>query len=187
MKHFNCCATARDALPVSLSEHSGEVPSSWTCAIKTVVPRKRVLVADDDDMVRAALADVLESEGYEVNQARDGRETVARVVEDVPDLVLLDLNMPHLDGWAAFTQLDRLSPLVPIIVITARPHQYQEAVRLGVDAFMEKPLNIPVLLGAIKGLADEASERHVTRITNHRFTTRLLKSGYRGNDYPEFY
>jgi len=141
-----------------------------------------VLVADDDASVRAALADVLESEGYEVDQARNGRETVARVVELAPDLVLLDLNMPELDGWAAFRQMDHLSPLVPVIVITARPHQYQQAVRLGVDAFMEKPLSIPVLLSAIKRLVNETPEQHLARITNRGFVTRLLESGFNADE-----
>jgi DNA-binding response OmpR family regulator len=176
MKHLICSAATRFTLPISPNEGSREESSSCTCAIKTAAPRKRVLVADDDERVRAALADVLESEGYEVDQTRDGRETVARVVEDAPDLVLLDLNMPQLDGWAAFTQMDRLSPLVPVIVITARPHQYQEAVRLGVDAFMEKPLNIPVLLSAIKRLVNETPERHMARITDRGFVTRLLEN-----------
>ena len=135
---------------------------------------KRILVADDDAMVRAALAAVLESEGYAVDEAQNGIETVTRAIEHSPDLVLLDLNMPQLDGWRAFVQLDRVTPLVPVIVITARPHQYKEAVRLGVDAFMEKPLNIPVLVRAIKRLVNETPEQRVNRVTSRAFVTRLL-------------
>jgi DNA-binding response OmpR family regulator len=137
---------------------------------------KRILVADDDTMVRGALAAVLESEGYVVNGAQNGIETITRAIEHSPDLVLLDLNMPQLDGWRAFVQLDHVTPLVPVIVITARPHQYKEAVRLGVDAFMEKPLNILVLLRAIKRLVNETPEQHVSRVTSRAFITRLLSS-----------
>jgi DNA-binding response OmpR family regulator len=137
---------------------------------------KGILVADDDAMVRAALAALLESEGYAVDEARNGTETVTRAIERSPDLVLLDLNMPKLDGWRAFVRLDHVTPLVPVIVITARPHQYKEAVRLGVDAFMEKPLNIPVLLRAIKRLVSETPEQHVSRVTSRAFVTRLLSS-----------
>jgi DNA-binding response OmpR family regulator len=89
---------------------------------------------------------------------------------------LLDLNMPHWDGWTAFSQLDRVTPLLPVIVITARPNQYEKAVKLGVDAFMEKPLNIRVLVRAIKRLTREDEERHVRRITNRSFVTQLLSS-----------
>ena len=78
------------------------------------------------------------------------------------------------DGWTAFRQLERVKPLLPVIVITARPNQYPEAVRVGVDAFMEKPLNIPVLVHAIKRLTSENEARHVTRITNREFVTQLL-------------
>jgi CheY-like chemotaxis protein len=137
---------------------------------------KRVLIAEDDSVVRGSLAAVLESEGYVVDEARNGIEAVTHAIEHLPDLVLLDLNMPHWDGWTAFSQLDRVTPLLPIVVITARPNQYEKAVRLGVDAFMEKPLNIPVLVRAIKRLTGEDEKRHVRRITNPAFVTRLLDS-----------
>jgi len=66
--------------------------------------------------------------------------------------------------------------LLPVIVITARPNQYEKAVRLGVDAFMEKPLSFPVLVRAIKRLTSEDESRHVRRITNRAFVTQLLGS-----------
>jgi DNA-binding response OmpR family regulator len=135
---------------------------------------KRVLIADDDALVRGSLAAVLESEGFVVDEAHNGIDTVTRAIEHSPDLVLLDLNMPHWDGWTAFSQLNRVAPLLPVIVITARPNQYEKAARLRVDAFMEKPLNIPILVSAIKRLTNEPQGFHARRITNHAFTTELL-------------
>lgn len=137
---------------------------------------KRVLIADDDALVRGSLAAVLESEGFEVDEAENGVKAVTRAIEHTPDLVLLDLNMPRWDGWTAFSQLDRVTPLLPVIVITARPNQYEKAVQLGVDAFMEKPLNIPILVHAIKRLTSEGEDRHVRRITSAAFVTELLVS-----------
>jgi CheY-like chemotaxis protein len=134
----------------------------------------RILIADDDAPVRGSLAAVLEVEGFEVDQAGDGVEAVLHAVQTPPNLILLDLNMPNMDGWTAFLHLDQVKPIVPVIVITARPYQYQEAVRLGVDAFMEKPLNIPVLLRAIKQLISESEGRHSRRIDDPAFVTRLL-------------
>ncbi len=133
-----------------------------------------ILIADDDSVVRGSLAAVLESEGFLVDEAANGIETVAHAVHNFPDLILLDLNMPKMDGWTAFAKLDRVRPLVPIIVITARPNQYKEAVRLGVDAFMEKPLNIPVLVRAIRRLTNEDENCRMRRITNPAFVTKLL-------------
>src|SRR5262245_51392126 len=135
---------------------------------------KRVLIADDDLVVRRSLAAVLESEGYIVDEARSGIEAVTRAIQNVPDLVLLDLNMPHWDGWTAFSQLDRVAPLLPVIVITARPNQYKKAVELGVDAFMEKPLNIPTLIQAVKRLIAEERRSRARRITKRAIVTELL-------------
>jgi two-component system KDP operon response regulator KdpE len=145
-------------------------------ASAAVANRKRVLIAEDDAVVRDALAAVIESEGYDVDVAADGRQAVAHATAHLPDLVLLDLNMPNVDGWNAFTKLDHMCPLLPVIVITARPHQYKEAVRLGVDAFMEKPLDFPVLLRAIRKFTHEPEKRHTERITNRAFVTRLLNA-----------
>jgi len=135
-----------------------------------------ILIADDDSVVRGSLAAVLESEGFTVIEASDGFEAVNRAVKTLPALVLLDLNMPRWDGWTAFSQLERVAPLFPVIVITARPNQYATAVRLGVDAFMEKPLNISVLVRAIKRLTSEDEKRRERRITNAAFVTKLLSS-----------
>ncbi|MFO1513822.1 MAG: response regulator [Verrucomicrobiota bacterium] len=136
----------------------------------------RILIADDDALVRGSLAAVLESEGFAVDEAQNGIQAVTHALEHKPDLVLLDLNMPHWDGWTAFSQLDRVTPLLPVIVITARPNQYPKAVQLGVDAFMEKPLNIPLLVCAIKHLTAEDEQRHVRRITSRGFVTKLLSA-----------
>ena len=148
-------------------------------------PRNRILIADDDPIARGSLAAVLESENYVVSEARDGIEAVSQALKHLPGLVLLDINMPHWDGWTAFSQLERVTPLLPVIVITARPNQYEKAVRLGVDEFMEKPLNFPLLLGAIKRLTREEGSLRMRRITNPAFVTELLvENGYEAPPPP---
>ena len=148
-------------------------PSPAPCPSEVATNRKRVLIAEDDAVVRAALAAVLESEGYDVDVAADGHQAVLHAAAQPPDLVLLDLNMPCVDGWTASTKLDHVCPLLPVI-IRARPQQYPEAVRLGVDAFMEKPLDFPVLLRAIRKFTHEPEKRHTERITARGFVTRRL-------------
>jgi DNA-binding response OmpR family regulator len=156
-----------------MNDHTTITPMPQT---ETRPAPKRVLIADDDALVRGSLAAVLECEGFVVEEAENGAQAVAAALRRRPDLVLLDLNMPTMDGWMAFSRLDRARPLVPVIVITARPHQYGEAVRLGVDAFMEKPLDIGVLVGAVKRLASEEERRHARRVTSNNFITQLLES-----------
>ena len=135
---------------------------------------KRILLADDDPGVRQMLGRVLESEHYEVVLAKNGHEAAARFLADPPDLVLLDLNMPDRDGWAAFRVMNVSDPMLPVIVITARPNQYARAVELGVDALMEKPLDLPVLLGAIRRYTNESERERTQRLINPEFKTAFL-------------
>jgi CheY-like chemotaxis protein len=135
---------------------------------------KRILLADDDPAVRQMLGRVLQSEQYEVSYARTGSEAAAKFVSNPPDLVLLDLNMPDKDGWQAFGLMCDKQPMVPVIVITARPHQQAQAIGLGVDALMEKPLNLPVLLEAIWMYLAETERERARRLTHPHFKTRFL-------------
>jgi two-component system, cell cycle response regulator DivK len=135
---------------------------------------KRILLADDDPGIREMLGKVLESERYEVILAKNGNEAATKSVASEPDLVLLDLNMPERDGWSAFRFLDTAHPLIPVIIITARPNQSTHAEELGVDALMEKPLNLPVLLEAIEDLLAETEAERTSRLTNPEFKTALL-------------
>ncbi|HTH48168.1 MAG TPA: response regulator [Candidatus Limnocylindria bacterium] len=140
------------------------------------ITSNRVLIADDDPFVRSSLAAVLESEGFVVDQAQNGIEAVTHALAHTPDLALLDLNMPDWDGWRAFCQLDQIRPLLPVIIITARPDQYPKAVELGVDAFMEKPLNLPLLIEAIRQLTDK-SRAYLARWAANRVPATQLLSG----------
>jgi DNA-binding response OmpR family regulator len=126
--------------------------------------KKRILLADDDESVRRMVARVLESAGYAVMLAGTGAEAVSRFEAVRADLVLLDLKMPDEEGWAGFEQISRVNGMAPVIVMTAWPNQYERAVRRGVDALMEKPLDLPLLLQTIhKLLADRnSSTAHLT-------------------------
>lgn len=120
---------------------------------------KTILLADDDPAIRQMLGQVLALEQYNVIYAATGRETAAQFISCVPDLVLLDLNMPDRDGWDAFHLMNSTHPLVPVIVITARPHQQERATALGVTSLMEKPLDIALLLRTVRDLLDRAGTK----------------------------
>jgi len=117
--------------------------------------KRRILLADDDESVRKMVGRVLESEDYDVLFARTGHEAMNQAVTGSPDLVLLDLGMPDKDGWEALRLIDRLQPCIPVIVITARPNEHERAIRAGVEAFMEKPLDPPTLLKVIRDVLDK--------------------------------
>ena len=121
--------------------------------------KKRILLADDDNSVRTMVGRVLASENYEVLLARTGCEAVAQALSGEPNLILLDISMPERDGWQALELIERIRPLVPVIVITARPHQQEKGKAARVEALMEKPLDLAVLLKTIGRLLDEADQR----------------------------
>ena len=118
-------------------------------------PRKKILVVDDDEAVRAGLRCVLVSEGYDVVVARHGREAVKLFRENPCDLALIDMNMPLLPGWGTIADLRVLNGRLPVIIITARPDQRNIAGAAGVE-LMEKPLDLPLLLKRIGALLVES-------------------------------
>jgi two-component system response regulator VicR len=136
--------------------------------------KKKILLADDDPGVRSTLRRVLETENYDVVTSGTGRETGAKFIEELPDLVLLDLSMPDRDGWEVFELINSTHPLVPVIIITAKPHQYNHAADLGVDAIMEKPLDLDCLLKTIATFLAESEDQRVHRLTRPDFHTVLL-------------
>jgi DNA-binding response OmpR family regulator len=142
--------------------------------------KAKILLADDDAGVREMLGRVLQAEHYEVVPARTGREAAARFIADLPDLVLLDLNLPDRDGWDAFSLMNQTHPSVPVIIITARPQQYQHAAELGVDALMEKPLHLPLLLATIADLLAESSKQRGQRLIDPGFKTAYLSQSAEG-------
>ena len=144
---------------------------------KFCMQTKKILLADDDAGVRETVGHVLESECYQVMPAKTGREAARKFIVELPDLVLLDLNMPDRDGWEAFDLMNSTHPLVPVIVITARPGEYDHAVELGVDALMEKPLDLPLLLSTIAGFLNESESERIRRLTSRDFKTVLLATG----------
>jgi len=135
---------------------------------------KSILVADDDASVRQMLSRVLESEQYTVLRAQTGREAAVMFLSAPPDLVLLDLNMPDRDGWEALQLINAVNPMIPVIIITAQPSQYEQGSRVGADALMEKPLHLSLLLGTIHKFLTESEAERMHRLNNPHFKTLYL-------------
>ena len=106
---------------------------------------RRVFVVDDEPDVIDLLRTILEVDGFVVETSTDGRDALARVVEDPPDLLVLDLMMPDLDGLGLpkLLRLDPRSAAVPVLVVSARSgHQHQfESLQRGASASLCKPFS----------------------------------------------
>jgi len=124
----------------------------------------RILLVDDDQAVRDSLKEVLEGEGYVVVPAENGERALELANESRIDLVLLDLNMPVKNGWDTYERLTDEHTFTPVIIITARPNQLFTAIGAGVGALMEKPMDIPTLLGTMERLLAEPPEKHLERL-----------------------
>jgi len=115
-------------------------------------------VVDDDPDLRLMLRGILEEEGYAVAVARDGLDALTIVDQALPDLILLDLSMPRMDGYAFAAELSRrdLRDSVPVMVLTADGNASHKAARLGADAYLPKPFLLDDLLAAVERLLTES-------------------------------
>jgi CheY-like chemotaxis protein len=121
------------------------------------VERRRVLVIDDDLPLRGMLAAALRQHGFQVLLAGDGAEGQRALTIHHPDVILLDLAMPDVNGWDFLQRLQETGHLgkVPIIVVSAHVRVDPQALlQIGVAAILPKPFNLPDLLDLIEHLTD---------------------------------
>jgi DNA-binding response OmpR family regulator len=123
----------------------------------------KILVVDDDPDILEAVTLILESQGYEVVTARDGIEGLANLKAEQPDLMILDLMMPRMDGFAVCKELQdpRWSKYkdIPILILTSvreeasrRRYELETGLELDVDDYVEKPMSPDVLLKRVSTL-----------------------------------
>jgi len=117
----------------------------------------RVLVVDDHSLVRAGFRSILSGEDDidVVGEAKDGAEAVAAAARELPDVVLMDIRMPGMDGLTLIRQARRFRPDLPVLVITGFSSETAaiEALNLGVTGYLTKPFRVPqVLASAAKAL-----------------------------------
>lgn len=114
---------------------------------------KKILIVDDEVRMRRVIADYLHIKGYETAEAGDGVQALALFDETHPDLVLLDVMMPRMDGWEVCRRL-RSKSTVPIIMLTARGQEEDElqGFSLGADEYIAKPFSLKILLARIEAV-----------------------------------
>ena len=113
----------------------------------------KVLVVDDDPDIRELVRELLERAGYQVSSAAGGRDGLRVLYEMRPDLVLLDVSMPELDGWATLARIRDLSE-VPVIMLTARTGELEKVrgLKAGADDYVTKPFGRQELLARVEAI-----------------------------------
>lgn len=114
-----------------------------------------ILIADDHDDNRELLQLLLSGSGYEVHEARDGGECLTLALRELPDLIVIDLSMPVLDGWHVFQKLksDHRTRNIPCMAVTANAElDRTHALETGFDAYVSKPFRSETLLKTIASL-----------------------------------
>jgi DNA-binding response OmpR family regulator len=120
-----------------------------------------ILLVEDDESFREVLAYSLQREGYEVREARDGQEALTKAREDTPDLIVLDVMLPGLDGFS-ICRILRAEMETPIILLTARMGEMDKIVGLesGADDYVTKPFSTGELVARIRAVMRRARPAH---------------------------
>jgi CheY-like chemotaxis protein len=124
----------------------------------------KILIVEDNEMNRDMLSRRLERKGYTVAMAVDGGEGVEKAASEAPDLILMDMSLPVLDGWEA-TRRVKANPAtkdVPVIALTAHAMagDRDKTIAAGCDDYDTKPIDLPRLLGKIETLLQKAQAAH---------------------------
>jgi len=137
---------------------------------KVVVGGERILVADDDPEMLKVITLVLESRGYQVSTAQDGEEALTKIEEEKPDLLILDLLMPRMDGFEVVKRLNEQAGAggnkIPILILSAvredssrRRYELETKTSPGIEDYVEKPISPPLLLQRVEKVLMKCKSR----------------------------
>ncbi len=112
--------------------------------------QKKILVVDDEESIHLLYREELEEEGYEVHSAMNGEEALKLFDDIKPDLVILDINMPGMDGIEVLRQIKEKKPGVPVILSSAYPEYKQDLASWASDDYIVKSFNMDDLKDSVK-------------------------------------
>jgi two-component system response regulator MprA len=123
--------------------------------------RERVLVIDDDEKITSMLRRSLAFEGYSVMTANNGTDGLRQMMAAEPDLIILDIMMPHMDGWEVCRRVRESGSSVPILMLTARDEVADrvKGLDLGADDYLVKPFALEELLARVRSLLRRSAEK----------------------------
>lgn len=123
---------------------------------------KKILIIEDSALNRKILEDALLQRSYQVLTAEDGREGMEKLNKEAPDLVLMDVVMPNMNGWETCKQIRAAAKVqaTPIIIMTSKntPQDMLQAFEVGADEFLDKPVNLEDLYEMIERLLNRGAE-----------------------------
>ncbi len=125
---------------------------------QTMGKKKTILIVDDDESQRFLCQETLTEEGYRVVAAKDGKEALAKVEKERPDLVILDIVMPQMDGMEAMTRIIRKHRKIPVILNTSYSRYREDFLTWAADAYVLKSPDFAELKEKIEELLSKASE-----------------------------
>ena len=138
----------------------------------------KILVVDDEALIRSVVVEYAENEGYEVIEAENGLEAV-EIVRDDPsvDLMILDIMMPKMDGYTAYEEIKKIRNL-PTIMLSARGEEYDKLMgfQLGIDDYLTKPFSPKELVARIKAVM----KRYLERTEGELFRYKGLTIDFKG-------
>jgi DNA-binding response OmpR family regulator len=142
-------------------DHFGIRRSKLEVQSYSIRKMSRILIIEDETPMRTALKDVLEGEGYRALTAADGEIGLQRAIQEKPDLILLDIMMPKLDGYEVCSELRRLANPVPVLMLTAKGQVDDRVAGLdsGADDYLVKPFSTEELLARVRALLRRAQRQ----------------------------
>jgi DNA-binding NtrC family response regulator len=117
-----------------------------------LVENARILIIDDDENIRKALAAILEEEGYTVDTAENAKQAIEKTEKNIYNLALIDMRLPDMEGIELLTKMKDTTPKMRKVIVTGYPtlHNAIEAVNRGADAYILKPFDVEKVLATIK-------------------------------------
>ncbi len=146
--------------PITIDEEPvGRTQSRSAPAGVGIVSKKTILIVEDEPHIVMGLKDALEFEGYDVVAASTGREGVTLAKQQKPDVVLLDLMLPDINGYQVCEEIRRWDPFMPVIMLTARSQETDKIRGLdaGADDYVTKPFSVAELTARIRAIVRRAS------------------------------
>ena len=140
--------------------------------IPPVAPPSTILVVDDDVNIRQLLRQQLEPEGYNVSEAKDGVEAISQVKQAAPDLVILDVMMPQMNGFdvAAVLKNDPKTMSIPIIILSIVEDK-ERGYRLGIERYLTKPIETETLLHEIGTVISQGTSSQKVLVVDEDLST----------------